>query len=75
MEKAAYLVKITEVCELDDSIVEVIKWVKSEDLSIGNIEILDKRTLSKAWVWQNELYMDCETTKEPYAITSDYSVK
>ncbi len=74
MERIAYLVKITDVCELDNSVVEVIKWVNSGELTTGNIEIIEKRKLTKTWVWQNELYRNCEVTKEPYAITSDYKV-
>ena len=71
----AYLVKITDICELDDSTVIITKWVKSEELPTGNIEILEKRILSENWVWQNEIYTLDGITKEPYAMTNDYRVK
>ena len=34
MTTTAYLVKITDVCELDDTTVVVTKWVKSKDSGI-----------------------------------------
>ena len=75
MEKIAYLVKITAVCELDDSTRIITKWVIAEDLNEGNVEIIKKVSLSLYWVWQNELYtMDVETGT-PYAVTNDYSVE
>ena len=76
MTKTAYLVKETSVCELFDTVSIVIKWVKAEDLKTNTtIEIIEKRELTENWVFENEIFSMCESTKEPYAITNNYSVK